>query len=253
MIQLVRSKSLLSLLHAEVMPGFAFPRPFGFYRGSLGPWFPTRPELRLRRLGSRSTVRRYDCLRPSRLVRVPLPTGTLGCRVLLRVPSGLHRLGLVHCSRRTANARVLFALVTRVPACSPKETGGSPEFPVYPSERMPRSQTPVVSRPLALARAGLLPSGHWTQSALGPVARTYPWTTTIHFSELNDAACVLASPLLRTPPLGNRPSVRLPTWWLTFGRVGLDRFRDLTHWVTLTSFKGYHPYSLVPDLSRHNQ
>jgi hypothetical protein len=25
----------------------------------------------------------------------------------------------------------------------------------------------------------------------------------------------------------------------------------LTHWVTLMSFKGNHPYSLVPDLSRH--
>jgi hypothetical protein len=32
---------------------------------------------------------------------------------------------------------------------APKETGGPPEFPDYPSERMPRSQTPVVSRPLA--------------------------------------------------------------------------------------------------------
>ena len=64
-------------------------------------------------------------------------------------------------------------------------------------------------------------------------------------------ACVLASPLLRTLPFDNRPSVRLPTGWLTFGRVGLDGSRYLTHWVTLMSFKGNHPYSLVPDLSRH--
>ena len=42
---------------------------------------------------------------------------------------------------------------------APKETGGSPEFPDYPFAHMPRSQTPVVSRPLALARTGLLPSG----------------------------------------------------------------------------------------------
>ena len=76
-------------------------------------------------------------------------------------------------------------------------------------------------------------------------------STTIPFSELNDAACVLALPLLRTPPLSGRPSVRLPTGWLAFGRVGLDGFRHLTHWVTLMSFKGYHPCSLVPDLSRH--
>ena len=49
-------------------------------------------------------------------------------------------------------------------------------------------------------------------------------STIIHFSEFNDAACVLALPLLRTPPLGDRTSVRLPTWWLAFGRVGLESF-----------------------------
>ena len=137
------------------------------------------------------------------------------------------------------------------PAVAPKETGGSPEFPDYPFEHMPRSQTPVVSCTLALARTGLLPSGHWTQSALGSVARTYPLSTTIHFSGLNDAACALTSPLLRTPPLSDRALVRLSTRWLTFGRVGLIGFHRRTHWVTLTSFKGCHPCSLVPDLSRH--
>ena len=78
-------------------------------------------------------------------------------------------------------------------------------------------------------------------------------STIIPFSEFNDAACVLALPLLRTPSLDDRPLVRLPTRWLACGRVGLDRFRDLTHWVTLMSFKGNHPYSLLPDLSRHDQ
>jgi len=33
--------------------------------------------------------------------------------------------------------------------------------------------------------------------------------------------------------------------------MGLDGFRYLTHWVTLTSFKSSQLYSLVPDLSRH--
>ncbi len=47
-------------------------------------------------------------------------------------------------------------------------------------------------------------------------------STIIHFSEFNDAACVLALPLLRTPLLSDRTSVRLPTWWLAFGRVGLE-------------------------------
>jgi hypothetical protein len=130
--------------------------------------------------------------------------------------------------------------VTLAPAVVPKETGGAPEFPGYPFEHMPRSQTPVVSQPLALARTGLLPSGRCRPSALSPLAQTYPLTTTIHFSGFNDAACILALPLLRTPPFGDRPSVRLSTRWLTLGRVGL-----FTHWVTLTIFKGvtlfHHP------------
>jgi len=60
---------------------------------------------------------------------------------------------------------VLVGPVT-LPAVAPKETGGSPEFPVYPCEHMPRSQTPVVSRSLALTRTGLLPSRSSTLSAL---------------------------------------------------------------------------------------
>ena len=46
-----------------------------------------------------------------------------------------------------------------------KETGGSPTFPRYPSEDLPRSQTPVGSCALALPRPGLLPSGACTPSA----------------------------------------------------------------------------------------
>ncbi len=109
-----------------------------------------------------------------------------------------------------------------LPAVAPKETGGSPEFPGYPFKHMPRSQTPVVSHSLALARTGLLPSGHWKPSAFEPVAWLYPWSTTIHFSEFNDAACVLAFPLLRTLPFSSRTSVRLRTWWLAFGPAGLE-------------------------------
>src|SRR5437867_11970039 len=118
---------------------------------------------------------------------------------------------------------------------------------------MPRSQSLVVSCPLAISQTGLLPSGHWIPSAFRPVARTYPLSTSIHFSELNSAACVLASPLLRTPSLDDRTSVRLPTRWLAFGRVGLIGLRLRTHWVTMTSFKGCHPYSNVPSFSRHDQ
>jgi hypothetical protein len=165
----------------------------------------------------------------------------------------LRRVWLVDRPRLTANARVLVLPVTRAPALAPKETGGSPEFPDYPSERMPRSQTPVVSRLLAFSQTGLLPSGHCIPPALRPVARTYPLSTSIHFSQLNSAACGLVSPLLRTPSLDDRTSVRLPTRWLAFGRVGFVGCRRRTHWVTMTSFKGCHPYSIVPSFSRHDQ
>src|SRR5437667_5252505 len=76
-------------------------------------------------------------------------------------------------------------------------------------------------------------------------------TTTIRFSEFNDAACVLALPLLRTPPLSGRTSVRLPTRWPTFGRVGLEF--PLTHWVTLTCFKKCLLYAHVPSFAPFEQ
>jgi hypothetical protein len=202
------------------MPGIAFPRSCECYRGSLGPRFPTRPSSEFPLL--RGTVRCYDYLRPSRSVRFVLPSGTLVRCALFRVPPDLRQERFVCWSRRPPNARVLVTPVTLVPAIAPKETGGSPEFPDYPFVHMPRSQTPVVSRSLALARAGLLPSRCWILSALSPVARVHSFTTIIHFSEFNDAACVLAFPLLRTPPLSGRTSVRLPTGWLAFARVGLE-------------------------------
>ena len=201
------------------MPGIAFPRSCGSYRGSLGPRFPTRPDKRLPL--PRGTVRCYDCLRPSRSVRFRLPSGTwvdAFCLCPVRLAPSSARSWAASSSERQG----VVVPVTLTPAVAPKETGGSPEFPDYPFAHMPRSQTPVVSRLLALARTGLLPSRSCTPSALGPVARTYPVSTIIHFSGFNDAACVLALPLLRTPPFGDRTSVRLPTWWLTFGRVGLE-------------------------------
>ncbi len=153
--------------------------------------------------------------------------------------------------------------VTLAPAIAPKETGGSPEFPVYPSKPMPRSQTPVVSCSLALARVGLLPSPHSIGSALSPAFRAHLCTTIIHFSELNDAACVLALPLLRTPPFNDRASVRLPTWWLAFGRVGLeftshplgniDKFQELSAPFPRPGFisaRALAGYALVVRLSR---
>ena len=130
--------------------------------------------------------------------------------------------------------------VTLTPALVPKETGDSPEFPGYPSKRMPRSQTPVVSRPLAIAQTGLLPSIQCIPSAFVPLARTYPLTTIIHFSEFNTAACALASPLLRTPPFRRSPFGSAIDLLAGLGSSGI-----FTRWVTLTIFKGvtlfHHP------------
>ena len=77
-----------------------------------------------------------------------------------------------------------------------------------------------------------------------------PLSTTIRCSEFNDAACVLTLPLLRTLPFSSRTSVRLPTRWLAFCRMGLEVFRPLTHWVTLTCFKRCLLYSHIPSLAR---
>jgi len=80
----------------------------------------------------------------------------------------------------------------------------------------------VVTYLLAILQICLLPSRRVMLSAFGSVVRTYLLSTIIHFSGLDTAACVLAFPLLRTPPLSGRTSVRLPTRWLAFGRVGLE-------------------------------
>ena len=73
------------------------------------------------------------------------------------------------------------------------ETGSSPKFPSYPSEDMPRSQTPVVSCALA-AIAHRIVAFRRMQTVgfcLDP-PETFLLTTTLHISGLNDAACLLA-------------------------------------------------------------
>ena len=118
--------------------------------GSLGPRFPTFP----------GTMRRYDC-------RLPL-SGFFACRSFpdtLRAPlvCGLPA-GLVAWSKRPDNARA-FGHPVPHSGHTVKEPGGSPKFPSFPCEDMPRSQTPVVSCALALPHPGLLPSSACTPSA----------------------------------------------------------------------------------------
>ncbi len=127
------SKSLLSFLGADVMPGIAFPQPCGFYRGSLGPWFPTRPSRGYPL--PRGTVRCYDCLRPSRSVRFWLPSGSLGLTrsslcssqlalgsVRLPAASASIRLGVVHaghpCSGSCSQGDGRLSRVPGLPLCT---------------------------------------------------------------------------------------------------------------------------------------
>src|SRR5262245_36676431 len=93
---------------------------------------------------------------PSLVARSPIPC-------VLPSVCGLPE-GLVVWSKRPDHAR---AFGHPVPQSGPivKEPGGSPKFPSSPCADMPRSQTPVVSRALAIARPGLLPSSACKPSA----------------------------------------------------------------------------------------
>ena len=71
---------------------------------------------------------------------------------------------------------------------------------------MPRShQTPVESWPLAFVQPGLLPSAACKASALAPchsAQEVILLSTTILISGLNNAACILTTPRLRTSIAG---------------------------------------------------
>jgi hypothetical protein len=135
--------------------------------------------------------------------------------------------------------------------CSSRKTSGSPEFPSYPHECMPWSQTPVVSLMLAITYAGLLPSAQLTPSAFSHTSGIIPVTTTIHFSGLNTQPASLIHPASDSP-LGVGPRTSLLIWWLTFNQVGLESRSILTHWVAISNFipPSGNPNDL--SLSRHD-
>ena len=80
---------------------------------------------------------------------------------------------------------------------------GSPTFPSYPSEDMPRSQTPVVSCALASVAHRIV--AFRRLQAVGfylDTAEAILLTTTIHISGLNHAAYLLAHSSFVLPLLG---------------------------------------------------
>ncbi len=87
--------------------------------------------------------------------------------------------------------------LTRIPY---KETVGSPKFPSYPHEYMPWSQTPVVSRILAIAHPGLLLSDtmHRVSFHLKP-SEAYPNDHNYTYFGAQYRACILAFPGFRLP------------------------------------------------------
>src|SRR5712671_5746727 len=119
---------------------------------------PTAPSLPWVAWASLPHLRRYST--PLRLPSVPLGS--------LRLSLASRYLACFHGSWSPSRARDLGessqdparAFGHPVPPSGylVKETGGSPKFPSFPCEDMPRSQTPVVSCSLALTRAGLRPS-----------------------------------------------------------------------------------------------
>ena len=117
---------------------------------------------------------------------------------------------------------------------------------------MPRSQTPAGTVHLAITVSGLLPSSACNRRLSAPRRTPILMPATVHISEFNSAACALAFPLLRTPPLGDRTSGRLPAWWLAFGRAGLACGSRRTRWVTLANFKGLRPYPFAPSFARRD-
>ena len=83
------------------------------------------------------------------------------------------------------------------------ETGGSPKFPSYPCEDMPRSQTPVVSCALASIAHRLVAFRRMHTVGFGlAAAAALLLTTTLPIAGLHDAACLLAPSSFVRPLLG---------------------------------------------------
>jgi hypothetical protein len=102
-----------------------------------------------------------------------------------------------------------------------KETIGSPKFPGYPLECMPRSSTPVVSCTLALARPGLLPSVKMKTSAFTPKLLAVVQCPQLYKFRGSITRPALSLPLASDFRYRTCPQGSLPTCWLNFGRVGL--------------------------------
>jgi len=189
--RLVGSKSFPSFLPVPRSARLRLPS-----RGSLGSHFPTLT----------GTMLSYDC--PVSL------SGRFACRSrpdTLSAPS----VCVPHSGSLTAGSWLPAPglLLSRYPCSSgssDKETRGSPKFPSSPSDAMPRSQTPVGSRSLAIPRAGLLPSARSTASALAAQLTLHSYPLVHNYTHFGAPSRGLASCSLRlrTPLAGLARGVR---------------------------------------------
>ncbi len=223
----VSSMSLPSFFPAERHARLRLP-----CRGSFGPQFPT--------FSATAFLLRHRYYAP-----LSLPTSHLGSlrlsltsRYFAGFPPFVSRLRFI--SRRGNASLMPGLLFRRYPFSSGylrQRLIGSPKFPSYPFECMPRPQTPVESCPLTIARSGLLPSARCTASAFTPLTagKLSILSTTIHISGLTSRPTPLLHPVPNTPLLESLAGSLL-TCWLGFSQVGLGRSSVRTDWVTSTNF-----------------
>lgn len=197
------------------MPGFAFPSV-----GPLGLGSPpsrsgiTPPDLRYyARLRLPSGPSRVASL----LARFPLPCAS--SNVCVPFPAR---------SRAEAplSARSFVPPVHLVIRLSHKETDGSPKFPSYPYEDMPRSQTPVVSQthhPIPSGTAAF----HPLQGVGFPPSceSDYPNGPRLYLFRGSITRPAFSLPPASYTPLLESHAVSLLTGWLGFGQVGFEPHR----------------------------
>jgi len=189
------------------MPGFTFP--------AVGPVGLGSPPFRS------AHSRAPSVLRSAKTAAVPSRVASRHARF----PVPCHAPFFLHSHAEGSFPQATGRLVSRadlLPRQLGKENDGSPKFPSYPGEYMPRSKTPVVHEALAMARLTLLPSARW--HGVGVPAHTGAVIPSVHdvlISGFNNAACILATPGSK-PPVTRTHAGSLPACWLGSGRVGLE-------------------------------
>ena len=140
----------------------------------------------------------------------------LASQYLCWLPFGLCPLRLAGRNGRSCSRLAFVGSGWPLSGLSPRGVGGSLKFPGYPFMHMPRSQSPVVS--------GCLPWHTQTLAFQSLQTVGFPryhnglsilslWTTTIHFSEIGNAAYAFTTPGFIHTLLAMHAG-SLQAWWL---------------------------------------